>query len=675
MPCNRFATSIEVWELQLLYTESAPRTTISAVQEEDDDAAGTEGGVYEALAAAAADIEASNDSGGAADVDIPKGVWLKKKAELLGWAKLRYFMLDVANAEFVYYGDSDGNGDGVERKGAIVLREVTAVDTDLEILIINTTDRNYELESKGAEEAATWAAHLKGVVDELHALDASIGSDAFSKDPVESVAGQPGAELEGRDAGSSASGSRSGSIDGRSGTTTAASSIPQSPFIRAVDVDGVASVVIVVQLPAQESTPISFDARAAGPRSVQWHWLEPATLVFYEALDGGDPSRKGEAEVPGGLRDAVFSLKGPAYNLAGNDKTELFTSDLRISSVGWSAAGAMFTVERWRKTRRMRLWITPPLLHGDSGGIAATAVKVPAFDRQYEDRYSSPGMYKTKRLQNGSRVVQTAPSGDVVLFGVGASPRGERPFVDVMSPEGPDFARRRLWRCPPAPLKDGDEPEDLGGEVGGVLVPDADRAEVFSQASFFYSSARLLVKTESQTVPPNYCIVKISDAPTTTSTTAAVSLARAASTAITAFPHPQPQLLHVKKEIIKYTRSDGIALDAQLFLPPGYNPATDGPRPCLMWAYPREFKSKKGAGQVRSSPYKFVRTGWSRPLPWLLRGYVVLEQFACPVVGEGEGVEPNDTFVEQLVSSAEAAVDAVVKRGVVDPDKIAVGGT
>ena len=219
MPCNRFATSIEVWELQLLYTESAPRTTISAVQEEDDDAAGTEGGVYEALAAAAADIEASNDSGGAADVDIPKGVWLKKKAELLGWAKLRYFMLDVANAEFVYYSDSDGNGDGVERKGAIVLREVTAVDTDLEILIINTTDRNYELESKGAEEAATWAAHLKGVVDELHALDASIGSDAFSKDPVESVAGQPGAELEGRDAGSSASGSRSGSINGRSGTT------------------------------------------------------------------------------------------------------------------------------------------------------------------------------------------------------------------------------------------------------------------------------------------------------------------------------------------------------------------------------------------------------------------------------------------------------------------------
>jgi len=38
------------------------------------------------------------------------------------------------------------------------------------------------------------------------------------------------------------------------------------------------------------------------------------------------------------------------------------------------------------------------------------------------------------------------------------------------------------------------------------------------------------------------------------------------------------------------------------------------------------------------------------------------------------GVEPNDTFVEQLVSSAEAAVNAVVERGVVDPEKIAVGG-
>mgnify|MGYP000216972844 CR=1 FL=1 len=44
-----------------------------------------------------------------------------------------------------------------------------------------------------------------------------------------------------------------------------------------------------------------------------------------------------------------------------------------------------------------------------------------------------------------------------------------------------------------------------------------------------------------------------------------------------------------------------------------------------------------------------------------------------PIIGEGD-VEPNDTYVEQLVASAQAAVDEVVRRGVADRDRIAIGG-
>ena len=44
-----------------------------------------------------------------------------------------------------------------------------------------------------------------------------------------------------------------------------------------------------------------------------------------------------------------------------------------------------------------------------------------------------------------------------------------------------------------------------------------------------------------------------------------------------------------------------------------------------------------------------------------------------PIVGEGEE-EPNDTYVEQLVASAQAAVDAMVSRGVTEPGRIAIGG-
>ena len=60
-------------------------------------------------------------------------------------------------------------------------------------------------------------------------------------------------------------------------------------------------------------------------------------------------------------------------------------------------------------------------------------------------------------------------------------------------------------------------------------------------------------------------------------------------------------------------------------------------------------------------------------LLWLAMGYAVLDDPSMPIVGEGEE-EPNDKFVQQLVASAQAAVDEVVRRGVADPNKIAIGG-
>ncbi len=47
----------------------------------------------------------------------------------------------------------------------------------------------------------------------------------------------------------------------------------------------------------------------------------------------------------------------------------------------------------------------------------------------------------------------------------------------------------------------------------------------------------------------------------------------------------------------RYKRDDGIDMTATLYLPPGYNKEKEGPLPCLIWAYPREFKSKDAAGK------------------------------------------------------------------------------
>jgi dipeptidyl aminopeptidase/acylaminoacyl peptidase len=131
-------------------------------------------------------------------------------------------------------------------------------------------------------------------------------------------------------------------------------------------------------------------------------------------------------------------------------------------------------------------------------------------------------------------------------------------------------------------------------------------------------------------------------------------------------------LKDVKKELIRYERADGVKMTATLYLPPGYK-AEDGPLPMLMWAYPREFKSARAAGQVTSSPYRFVRVSGSSPLLFLAAGFAVLDNPTMPIVGEGDD-EPNDKYVEQLVASAKAAVDEVVRRGVAERGRIAIGG-
>ncbi len=131
-------------------------------------------------------------------------------------------------------------------------------------------------------------------------------------------------------------------------------------------------------------------------------------------------------------------------------------------------------------------------------------------------------------------------------------------------------------------------------------------------------------------------------------------------------------MANVHKELIRYKREDGVELSATLYLPPGYKPE-QGPLPLLMWAYPREYKSADAAGQITSSPFSFVRISPTSPLVMLAHGYAILSGPTMPIIGEGDE-QPNDTYVEQLVASAKAAVDEVVQRGVADRERIAIGG-
>jgi dipeptidyl aminopeptidase/acylaminoacyl peptidase len=279
--------------------------------------------------------------------------------------------------------------------------------------------------------------------------------------------------------------------------------------------------------------------------------------------------------------------------------------------------------EAWWKSRRTRSWVIDP--------SHPRATPRLLFDRSSEERYSDPGNFVTVPDERGQQVLLLTRDGrSAYLEGEGATPEGDQPFLDRI--DLTSRATARLWRSEP-PFYE---------EVVSVLDPEAQR---------------VVLHRESTTEVPNYFLRDF----------AAMSLAR-----LTDFADPAPELAGMVPELVRYRRKDGVELSGRLYLPPGYDPA-QGPLPFLLWAYPREFKSADAAGQVSGSPYRFTRPSGASHLLLLTQGYGVLDGPTMPIVGEGSA-EPNDTYVEQLVASAGAAVDSLVERGVGDRERMAIGG-
>jgi dipeptidyl aminopeptidase/acylaminoacyl peptidase len=176
--------------------------------------------------------------------------------------------------------------------------------------------------------------------------------------------------------------------------------------------------------------------------------------------------------------------------------------------------------------------------------------------------------------------------------------------------------------------------------------------------SYDLEKNELLVRVESSTEYPNYFFRDVK---------------RSKLNQITFFESPFVSIQNVHKEVIDYKREDGLALSGTLYLPIGYDASTKEKMPMIMWAYPAEFKDKASAGQSTQNPNEFTYPYYGSMIYWVTRGYVVLDDASFPIVGEGDE-EPNDTFREQLVANAKAAIDAVDSLGYIDRNRIAVGG-
>jgi dipeptidyl aminopeptidase/acylaminoacyl peptidase len=348
-----------------------------------------------------------------------------------------------------------------------------------------------------------------------------------------------------------------------------------------------------------------------GRRSIAWIPHEGAGLMWVEALDGGDPKREVKH------RDRWMTLTTP-YN---GEPTELTRTEHRSTGISFLEDPELFIASEYDRKRR---W-TRSTLHK----LGSTEPGKVLDDRSSSDRYGNPGSLVSRRDHRG--IPRIRVDGKYVYrTGSGASPEGMLPFLDRQNLE--TLETERLWRCEPGAYE----------SVSSLLDSDGE-------------GLRFMTRHETPDSPSNYRERQVGSEK---------------FVAQTAFQHPAPQLQGIHKELVTYEREDGVPLSATLYLPANYEKGTR--LPLLVWAYPREFSDPKLAGQVSSSPSRFTRIGGLSHLVLLTQGYAIMDGATMPVIGDPETM--NDTFVEQIVAAAQAAIDKAVDMGVADRDAVVVGG-
>lgn len=378
----------------------------------------------------------------------------------------------------------------------------------------------------------------------------------------------------------------------------------------------------VADLPLVE-TPI--DGVPTGPRSYGWRPTEAATLHWTEALDEGNPRNKVSH------RDKIVTLSAPFTS----PPAELMRTVHRFRDVDWIESGDLYLARDYDRDRRFeRVYL---------GSVATPATQPRVIsDLDINDRYNDPGTPVQRTLGTNHRAILR--HGDhVYLTGTGASTEGDRPFLDRFNLT--TGKSERLFRA-----------DTQNFETFVALLSD--------------DASRIMTRRENPTEPPNFYVRELKNKMSFSSGVNQIQADVWSSQPFTNFPDPAPQLRGIKRQLVKYKRPDGVDLQFTLMLPPDYKSGTR--LPTVVWAYPLEFNDPATAGQVSGSTQRYNTITGASHLFFLLNGYAVLDNATMPIIGSPE--KANDTFVEQIVASAKAAIDKATEMGVTDPARVGVGG-
>ena len=374
-------------------------------------------------------------------------------------------------------------------------------------------------------------------------------------------------------------------------------------------------IKIVNEVPLTEIMPKGFSSVRKGKRSMNWRSDKPATLYYIEALDEGDQAKKVD------FRDEIFLWEAPFVS----NPTSLLKTPQRFAGIIWGNDKIAIAYDDWYDTRNTKTYLINPSNPSEAPKVIS--------DRNSQDIYANPGNFETIKNQYGRKIL-ALENDHAFLLGDGFTKNGQFPFIDEFNIK--TLQSKRVYQSTSTNQK-----EDL------LSIEDFKKGDV-------------LVMIQSKNDYPNYYFRNIKN--------------KGKLTAITQFANPFESIKNVYKEVITYKRKDGVELSGTLYLPANYDRNSKKEKlPLLIWAYPAEFKDKNSAGQNDKNPNEFTFPNYGSFVYWVTKGYAVLDDAAFPIIGEGK-TEPNDTFIPQLVSNAEAAIDAVDNLGFINRKKVAIGG-
>ncbi|MEM1259469.1 MAG: prolyl oligopeptidase family serine peptidase [Bacteroidota bacterium] len=372
-------------------------------------------------------------------------------------------------------------------------------------------------------------------------------------------------------------------------------------------------VSTLLEVPLIEDLPKGFMAVRMGMRELSWRSDQPASIIYAQALDEGNPEKEAA------YRDEVFQLDAPFDQKA----KSLLKLKNRYYQIQWGNDDKAVAYDYWWNNRNLKGYLFNPSNSAEEPTIFE--------DRNYQDVYSDPGNFVTQKTKYGTEVL-AMDGNSTFLLGQGFTKEGQFPFVDKM--DMTTMKKTRLYTS------------NLEGKKENLI-------------DYNVQTDELLARIESPSEYPNYYFKSL--------------VKRKGPQQLTNFENPFKSIQNVHKEVISYTREDGLELNGTLYLPVGYDKTAKEKAPMILWAYPREFKDKNSASQNTQNPNEFTYPFWGSPIYWVTKGYVVLDDAAFPIIGEGDE-EPNDSFRSQLVANAKAAIDAVDELGYIDRQRVAVGG-